>query len=792
MSILSRYIFREVFVSSLIGGALFTFVLFIRSVGPVMELLVRSSVEPADVGRLFLLTLPQSLPYTVPMGVLVGVLISLGRLSTDGEITAMRAAGVPGRRVVAPITVFCLLGAALGAGMTLHVSPWAARERIAIGETLKISQATAAIQPRVFHENFPDKVLYVRDVIPGDGHIVNWEGLFLADTRAPEERGSVSGLNAAVDGPRITIAERAIVVPLPEQNRLQIHLPHASSFEQSYDPTQYQAYQYEFGDQVIETRSDSFDGHAKPYDQMSTRALWEETRTGEDRVTAGILFNQRLALPIACLVLPMVGIPLAISTQRAGKSVGVILSVVLSFAYWMLLLAGTALAEDALVPPWLGVWMANLVFAALGLWMLRQLDSPGRPDLLAMMGARVTCWLNRARAISDSGPVEQYSEEKPRRVRDRKLLGAGALLEVFFRISDRYILQRFFYYFAVTMAAFVSIWIVFSFFELLSDMLARQKLALFPPYVYYLIPFLIYETAPLAVLVATLVSFGLLAKHNELTAFRACGVSLYRLAAPILVCSLGMSALLFSLDDVYLPETNRRQDAIRDEIKGRPVRTFLRADRQWTFGQRERIFYHRYFDYQKKEMAPVFVYDFSVEPFALKRHISAERARWDDQQRAWVFENGWVRDFENSRVVAFEQFEARAFADIAETPDYFQKEEKQHQQMNWRELRAYILDLTQSGFDTVRLKVLWHRKFSFPIFVFAMALLALPFAMLTGHRGALAPVAFSLGLAIAYYALSALSEQLGRAGQLTPVMAAWGPALVFSLTGGYLFLRVRS
>ena len=797
MSILSRYIFREVLVSSLIGGALFTFVLFIQTIGPVMELLVRSSVDSADVGRLFLLNVPRSLPYTVPMGVLVGVLIGLGRLSTDSEITAMRAAGIPGRRVVIPIAVFCMFGTALGGWVTMRVTPWALRESMRIQESLKISQATAAIQPRVFHENFPDKVLYVRDVIPGDGQTVTWKGLFLADTRAPEARGSVSGLNAAVDGPRITIAEEAVVIPLPEQDRLQLHLPHASAFEQSYDPTQYQAYQYELGDTVIDTEPDSLDGRAKPYEEMSTAELWRESRSGPGAGDASLMFHQRLALPIACLVLPMVGIPLAISTQRSGTSVGVVLSVVLSFGYWMVMLAGTAMGEDALLPPWLAVWLANIVFASIGFWMLRQLDSPNRKDFLATAGSRITAWLGKLRSVSDTGSTQRLDEEtggasESKRRKRRKRLGLGAAFELFFPISDRYVLRQFAFYLLVMLAAFVSIWIVFSFFELLSDMLARDKLALFPPYVYYLIPFLIYETAPLAVLVATLVCFGLLAKHHELTAFRACGVSLYRLATPILICSLGLSGLLFSLDHYYLPETNRRQDAIRDEIKGRPVRTFLRADRQWTFGQRERIFYHRYFDYQKKEMAPVFVYDFAVEPFELKRHISAERARWDSELKLWVFENGWVRTLENSRVVGFEQFEAQAFADIEESPDYFQKEEKQHQQMNWRELGAYIQDLTQSGFDTVRLKVLWHRKFSFPVFAFAMALLAAPFAMLTGHRGALAPVAFSLALAIAYYALSALSEQLGRAGQLTPAMAAWAPAAIFALSGGYLFLRVRS
>jgi len=793
VSILFRYVFREVVTASLIGGALFTFVLFVQTVGPVMELLVRATAEPGEVGRLFLLTIPQSLPYTVPMGVLVGVLIGLGRLSTDTEITAMRAAGIPGRRVVTPIAAFCLLGALLGGYITVKLSPWAARERAAIGESIKISQATAAIQPRVFHENFPNKVLYVRDVLPTDGQTVHWKGLFLADTSAPESRGSVSGLNAAVDGPRITIAEEAVVIPLPDQERLQIHMPRASAFEQSYDPTQYQAYQYVLGDMVVEAEGDAFDNRSKPYEQMSTSELGQASREGDQQIQAGILYQQRWALPLACLVLPMVGIPLAISTQRAGKSVGVILSVGLSFAYWMLLLGGSALAEDGSVSPAVGVWAANALFGVAGLWMLWQLDAPNRRDYLALAGAPIRKWLGRLRSTQDTGAVPELAGETVAAAPSSRRIGLGAVFEAFFPITDRYILQRFFLYLGLMTAAFVSIWIVFSFFELLSDMLARQKLGLFLPYIYYLVPFLIYETAPLAVMAATLVCFGLLAKHHELIAFRACGVSLYRLATPILICSLGLSGLLFTLDHYYLPESNRRQDAIRDEIKGRPVRTFLRADRQWTFGQRDRIFYHRYFDFQKREMAPVFVYDFGIEPFRLQRHISAERARWDSDQHAWVFENGWVRRFEDNRVVAFEQFEAgRAFSDIRETPDYFQKEDKQHQQMNWRELEAYILDLTQSGFDTARLKVLWHRKFAFPMFAFAMALLAVPFALLAGHRGALAPTAFSLALAIAYYALSALSEQLGRANQMTPFMAAWAPAMVFGMSGAYLFLRVRS
>ena len=799
MRILFRYILREVVFSSLIGTLLFTFVLFLKAVGPLIELLIRPSGSTGDVVQLFWLAVVQTLRFTIPIGVLIGVLVGLGRMSSDGEIIALRAAGVPGGRCVTPVAVLAALGVVLCAATTLYFNPIALQETRRISETLKISQATAEIQPRVFIESFPNRVLYVQDVIPGP--VVRWKGIFLADERAPEDRGSFGGVNAAVNGPRITVAEEAIVVPRPEQNRLQMHLPHGLTFEQSYDATQYQTSEFHDSDQVLDTNPARLKQSSQPFAHMSTADLMVKVSGDRKHLDASIELHQRLALPLACFVLPMVGIPLAISSKRSGKSVGIVFSLVLVFVYYMIQLGGIALAKEQLLAVIPAMWLANVMFAIAGAILLLQLDSPNRRDIeAAILGqfSRVAGLLRRSEESSspDAQLPSAVETNGAARLRgERKLLlvaPASAGSAPAFRIVDRYVLRSFLLYLAVLVAAFVMIWFVFSFFELLNDMLARQKMGLFVGYMYYLTPFLIYETMPLSVLVGTLVCFGILAKHHELTAFKACGISLYRLAAPILVTALMISGSLFALDYYYLPETNRKQDAIRDEIKGRPVRTFVNPDRRWTFGKKERIFYHRFFDSEEQVLATANVFDFDSEPFRLKRQISAERARWDQRQAAWIFENGWVREFDGSRPTKFETFEARAFPDLDEEPSYFLKEERQHQQMNWRELRAYISDLTQRGFDTVRLQVQLHKKLAFPLFAVSMAVLAIPFSLVAGHRGALAGVALSIGLAIAYYAINALFEQLGRAGQLTPLIAAWAPSAIFGLTGIYLFLRVRS
>ena len=357
---------------------------------------------------------------------------------------------------------------------------------------------------------------------------------------------------------------------------------------------------------------------------------------------------------------------------------------------------------------------------------------------------------------------------------------------------DRYVLRTFLFYLAVFLAAFIAVWYIFSFFELLNDMLTRSKIERFVPYLYYLTPFLVYNSAPLAVMVATLVCLGLFAKQRELTAFRACGISLYRVSLPILVVAAGVSGGLFALEESYLPEANRRQDALRDEIKGRPPRTYLRPDRQWTFGLRDRIFYHRAFDSGTKEFSGISVYDIRANPFELRRHIHAEQARWDGRRSVWVFENGWVRTFDGIRTQQFEQFAERAFSSILEPPDYFLKRDRRDQQMNLGQLRAYIVDLTQSGFDTIRLQVQMHKKLAFPVFAFSIALLAIPFAMQTAGHGSMRPVFLGIAMVVAYYATNALAEQLGRAGQIQPPLAAWAPSALFAISGAYLMLRVRT
>src|SRR5712692_9155464 len=246
--LISRSIFREVTSSALLGTLLFTFVLFLQRVGRLFEILVRSSAPPPTVAYLFGLAIPFTLTFTVPLGVLVGVLIALSRMSSDGEVTAMRAAGVPSRKVMAPVLLFATLATLVTASASLWLTPYSTWKTYRILNQLVAAELTAEVQPRVFEEQFPNRVLYVADVIPGP--VTRWRNVFIADLSPPQERKNEG--HERGEGPRITVASEAIAMPDVAHTQIQLSTLNGATYEVGKDITEYFSTAFPKGDQILE------------------------------------------------------------------------------------------------------------------------------------------------------------------------------------------------------------------------------------------------------------------------------------------------------------------------------------------------------------------------------------------------------------------------------------------------------------------------------------------------------------------------------------------------------------
>ncbi|HLG96027.1 MAG TPA: LptF/LptG family permease [Bryobacteraceae bacterium] len=785
MRLLSRAIFREVASSAFLGTVLFTFVLFLQRVGRFFEILVRSSAPPKTVAHLFALAIPFTMAFAIPMGVLVGVLIALSRMSSDGEITAMRAAGIPSRRVIAPVLTFGTLATLITATASLWLTPYATWRTYKVLNELVAASLTAEVQPRIFEENFPNRVLYIGDVIPGA--LTRWRNVFIADTTPTDEQKKSD--HDRGEGPHVTVASEAIAVPDTKRNVIQLSLQNGASYEVGKDITEYYITSAPKGDQILEATKPN-EVHAKAYTELDTIPLYRIAykTPGLDRdniIQARIELHQRLALPPACFLLALIGIPLGVSSRKGGKSTAFVVTVALAFIYWMGLLGANGLAKEQKLPVGVAMWIPNAVFALAGLILILRLERPGDRDWIGMFtGWAPALWRRLRRIPSATNLIRSPG-------RQWRLIPVP-------QVIDGYVLQGFLFYFAVLLASFVMMTHVYTFFELLSD-IVKNHIAMTRvfTYLFFLTPQLIYDSAPFSILVAVLVTFGILTKHNEITAFKATGISLYRLAMPVLLASLMLSAGLFAFDHYYVPDANRKQDAIRQEIKGRAVQTYLHPERQWVYdpgtNDDPRVFYYKYLDPGQKLMVGPQVFELDPSNFRVRKHIAAEKARWEPALHTWIFENGWSRDF-TGRQIRFANFSGQAatFQEINERPDYFLQEVLQDQQMNFEQLAAYIKDLQRSGIDTITLQVRFYLKFALPLIALVMALIAVPFAFLTGNRGAMAGVGVSFAIAIAYKSLGKLFEQLGDVNLLPAALAAWSPDLIFAMAGMYFFTRMRT
>ncbi|HKF45712.1 MAG TPA: LPS export ABC transporter permease LptG [Terracidiphilus sp.] len=777
MRILTRYILGEILSHALIGCALFTFILFMPRLPLILEMVVRNSSSLTAVLEAFLFTLPNLFWVTIPMSVLVGILLGLSRLAADSEIVAMRASGLGIGYFVRVASIVAAGGALVGIVNSLWIAPRANQSILDLQQALAASQASYEIQPRVFYEDFHNAVLYVQDVRSGTG-AANWKQIFMADVSDPAS-------------PKIITAQSATVANESSQE-LQMRLHDGEQHEtDAGQPDQYNVSTFATTDLPLSLSPQS-DVHLGRMDTavyaIPTRTLLQRIRQPDSKRFL-IELNNRFSYPAACLVLMLVGVPLGVASRRGGKSSGFVFTLLLVVLYYVLSYTGVALAKQDKLPVVLAVWLANIVFAAAGLFLLWQMASGGR-ILAAIVSLSARTPAAEPAAHENGARLTRFltNLQQPRPARRPSRIS-------FPRILDSYVVREFLTMFVMVLCGFVLLMLVFTFFELVGDII-RNHIALTKVglYLVNLTPSMLYTIAPLAVLIAVLVTFGVFNRNSEIVAMKATGISLYRLIVPIVSIAAILAVALFVFDEFYLPQANRRQEALRNEIKGRPAQTVLRPEQTWIFGQPRpgepgRIFYYKFFDRDLDEFANLSVFEFDPSSFALTRRIFAGRVFWDPAHNEWRFQNGWERDFQGANQRDFREFINTTFAEIHEEPGYFKKESVQSQEMNFGQLDRYIRDLRQSGFDTMRLRVaLWH-KLAYPLVAIIMAMLAIPFALSMGRRGSLTGIAVAIGIALAYWLADGLFGAMGYVNYLPAPLAAWSSDILFGLMGGYLLLR---
>lgn len=842
--LLDRYLIREIVPYVLLGLMLLTAIIFAQEASRFSELLVvasRNGLPMVTLWRLMAALIPGIFVFTLPISLLIGTLVGLGRLSGDSEIVALGASGTSRLRMLAPVVFLSLIVAAAMVYITFNLLPRSVRNLtdLKANQTLIFQGLNTEIKPRVFEESIPQKVIYIEDI---DRASNLWHNILLVDlSDGPSHLKILTASTGSLrQGERSEMPEMHLQrVALhqtetsehkganqSDQSDPQSQLPEpvstpsaeasagatdqGASTDKHKDkkrgntsqPPPYTAARFDemtIGLEVTEdkrTESTGIDQDALPVEQMGWSDLISYSPTDSETRGWRAEIHKRLALPAACLVFALLGVGFGISNVRTGRSFGLLLGLAITITYYLLALWGQHAALAGKVPVWLGIWLANIVLAALGVLITIAQRRPGSDPLAALSSLRHAWPFGKkdgetegrgdgARADQPSGRSDLASSSRP--VAPSRRSGLPQLL-------DRLVLSDLLRFFLFILGGFSALILIITLFQLL-DYITRNNIdwSVVVNYLLFLLPWILNSVAPIAALVAVMITFGLLHKTNQVVALKASGQSIFRLGAPALVASILLSGFVFVNQDYILPFTNRRQNNLRYMIrKGQePPQTFYQTTNKWIFGSESRIFNYAYFTPTMNTFARLNVLDLSREPFSITRRLYARRAWWDSATEEWVLENGWERRFEGDRPVAYESFKEKRVA-LAEHPEYFKKEAVGSSSMTLSEVRRAITDLSRSGFDVLDLRIALQSKIAFPLTCLVMVIVGLPFSFSVGKRGALYGVTMGLAIGLGYWGLTGLFEQMGRYEMLPPMLAAWGPNMLFGAGGLYLFLTSRT
>ncbi len=843
-----RYVFREILSPTLLGLAIYVIVFIMNALFELAELAVKKDLPIGTVSLILLLYMPRVLVMALPMALLLGVLVGIGRMSTDSEVIALRASGVSYWRLLTPVLALGIGVWGLSAFLIIQIEPSANYKRRQVySDLLYSADLRREIKSRVFFEAIPGMLLYADKVQQGGDflekvfiHQSSDDGKELVTVASRvqieydrrngvahfylENGTSHSTTPGNADSYQLSNFERQMIVKEPDE-----------SFKATRDTILSRPTPRNYREQSLKDLAASVD-RAGSIPHPAVR----------DRVIGAIqlVMHERFALPFASFIFALLGMPLGIMNRRGGKASGFTLSISIAIFYWILLMTGENLVVQGKLSPYIGLWAGNVILGIIGiaLFFMRErfeglhlsffiparlqralAASRRRDETLREKGKspdRTGASLagRRRRDDQESDLVETEDPAKARAARVRViLLGAFALIAgllslsyspfllvalsllaivlIFSTTLDRYVLTRFTTILSGCILTLFSLFAVYEFVNLLDDLVERNlPMSLGLSYLKYRGPWIMAQVLPMSCLVGTLMTFGIMSKFNEVTAVKASGTSIYRLATPVMMVTLVLSTLAYVNQDRLMPYANVRANQIRDVIRGRGPRSYEPGERRWVFGEEGRLYN---FNNYNASPLPLLSRDgqgtfqgfsaYLLDPdtFAVRERIYARTANFFDG--SWILRDGWVREFEGGRE-SFETFVEKRF-NFREGPAYFIKEWKTPEQMTYSELSTFVHDLRRRGYDVQELMVNLYGKTAFPLVSLTMVVLGLPFCFRMGRRGSLYGIGIAIGLVAVFILTFSTTNALGGIGVIPPFLAAWAPNMLFAGSGLYLLLR---
>ena len=348
---INRYLFREALSNFLVCLLILIFAILMSRVFKLTDLIINKGFGVLDILTFIGFLLPSFLTFVIPMSLLLGVLLTLGRLSTDGEIIALKASGIGLGQMLKPIMSLSLIAYAITTFLTMYVSPKATYSLQKFLFNIAKYRAEAGLKERIFNDDFEGLMVYVNE-IPSQSNQL--KGVLISDTRQTEE-------------PTTIIAEEGYLIPNPNQMEVTLHLTNGSIHQLSQKTRKYQKIDFKTYNLSLSSPNAAVSQgeREKKQGEMSFPELLKSTATyrGNKRLYPVLVeLHSRLAIPFACLIFGLVSVPLGVQTPRSGKSYGFLIGLMLIIVYYVLFSFGKNLGSIGTIHPLVSMWIPNLFF----------------------------------------------------------------------------------------------------------------------------------------------------------------------------------------------------------------------------------------------------------------------------------------------------------------------------------------------------------------------------------------------------------------------------------------------
>lgn len=702
------------------------------------DLVINRGFGVAAVATIAFYEIIPLLARTLPFALLIGTLVGLGRLRADLEILSMEASGISVRRLIDPILVWGAIATVMGLVLSLAAAPWATRSLEAALQRMTAENPGLSLRAGTVY-NFSGVKMLAREVSARGDHL----------------RGILLWLP---DQGQTLFAERGELIPLGQQvTQLTLHdglmLP---APPQRGEETRFGSFIQTLRETSAPARKETDTLPGEPLGTLFGLAQ----QTGEQEsstLLARSELHHRFAYPVAALVLGLLTVPLALAGKRFSRAAGGVTGLLVTVVYYGLMQLGNGLIQGRVVPPALGVWLPNIITAALAVLLIW----------------RVRTWATWSRQSKNQAATEEAPPSAATyRVRSRRF------------VLERYVTRE---YLTMLLLSFGMLFIGYLLVDILERLqyFARYQATAGTILHFYAArsPLLASRVIPMAFLLATALTVSILTVHREIIGMRACGVSVPRALSPLLLIA-GIAMLpYFLLNELVVPHTNALADQIKTEdIKKRGPDANLRHQMIW-YQDSTHLYQASELDPKVGEAQGLSVYELDDSGLPVAR-IDAKSAKhvgngiWElsDPVRIGISVQGIQVLPAESRIVLGEA--------PSTTPDSMH--------LSTSQLAQAIHDAESSGYNATTYRVDFHVKLAASLACLLLPAAALFFAV-SGppFPGPAVTILTSSVLGVGFILLTGVCASLGYGGALPPVLAGWGPVLLLASLVVVLVVRGR-